>query len=304
MKRKSYLGLVSVMAVVFVMPAVCAAGCEEPAVIAQVTDNDTNDIDVKVWGTHAVWQSRDANEGDWEIFLYNGKKITPLTNNDTNDIRPQIYGRNVAWQGKTATGDDWEIFYYDGNTVTQLTDNATNDIKPQIRGGNIAWQGKDAAVGDWEIFLYNGQCVEQLTDNDFNDVYPQLSRKKVFWQAWDGSDWEIVTAAIPVPVSMTISPQTLNLKSQGRWISAKVRLGDSVQAAEVNIASVKLLGEVSWDRILVSEKPNTLTIKFSRSQVQALLTPGNQVITLSGETNDGAVFSASDRIKVIQPGKK
>jgi hypothetical protein len=301
MRQILYAGVVAFLAVVLAIPAVCPAECEEPA-IAQVTDNDTNDINVRVSGAYAVWQGRDTNEGDWEIFFYNGRKIIQLTDNNTNDINPQIYGRNVVWQGKNTNQGNWEIFYYDGNNVTQLTDNSTNDIKPQIRGGNVVWQGKDSDGGDWEIFLYNGECVQQLTNNDFNDINPQLSEKKVFWQAWDGNNWEIMTAAIAVPVRITISPRTLNLKSQGQWITAKVWLGDTVQAADVNIASIKLLGQVTLDRILVSEKPNTLIIKFSRSKTQALLEPGNQVITLTGETNDGTVFSASDKIKVIKPG--
>jgi hypothetical protein len=259
MKQILNAGVVAFLAVLLTMPKAGLAACEEP-VIKQLTDNDTNDTNIKVSGAHAVWQGKDSNGGDWEIFYYNGRAAIQVTDNNTNDIKPQIWGRNIVWQGRDPNG------------------------------------------GDWEIFFYNGVCTIQLSNNNFDDINPQLSGRKVFWQSWDGNDWEIATAAIPVPVKMTVSPQTLNLKSQGRWIMVKVWLGNSLDATDVDISSLRLLKQVPPDRVLVSEKPNTLTIKFIRSEVQALLEPGNQVITLTGELNDGTVFSASDEIKVIKPG--
>lgn len=227
-----------------------------------------------------------------------------LTNNDTDDTNIKVSGNNAVWVGQDPNADK-EIYFFNGNSVTKLTDNETNDIKPQIQGRKIVWQGRDPNGSDWEIFIYNGVCIQQLTDNNnVDDTNPRLSGTRIFWERHDGNDFEIMSAAVPKEVAIKVTPRTLNLKSKGKFINVQVLMNDSVKAADVNIASLILLDKVPPARVVVSAGRNTLMIKFGRAEVSALLAAGNSVeITLTGKLDDGTVFTASDRIRVINPGK-
>jgi len=260
MKQILYAGVVAVLAVVLAMPAVCPAACEEMA-IEQITDNDTNDINIKVSGKFAVWIGQDDD----------------------------------------ANGGDSEIYFFDGNSITKLTDNTTDDVNPRILGGSVVWQGKD---GDWEIFYYDGTCVRQITNNDLDDVSPRLTGTRIMWQGKDSSgDWEIFTSSIPMPLRMRISPQTINLKSKGKSITVRLILGSDLDAADVVVSSLRLAGQIPATMVRISTGSNILMAKFSRPEIQALLEPGNNVeITLTGQFTDGSTFTATDTVKVINPG--
>jgi hypothetical protein len=231
--------------------------------------------------------------------------LTPqqLTYNDSNDINPQVSGPYTAWQGDDPNGGDWEIFFYDSESIIRLTDNTSDDINPQLFGANVVWQGWDANDGDWEIFYYDGRATQQLTDDGYDDIRPKISSSLIVWESWDGNDWEISTAALPVPAGMKVAPQSLNLKSKGKWVTVHLRLRNGMTAAEVKRTSLKLMDQIPVDKVLGGESPNKLTLKFSRSALQALLTPGPEVeVYLTGELKDGTAIEASDTIKVIQPG--
>jgi hypothetical protein len=229
--------------------------------------------------------------------------IEQLTSGDIDNDGIAVSGTKAVWQGKEPNGGDWEIFYYDGNSVTQLTDNTTDDTKPRIHGKHVTWQGQDTNEGDWEIFYYNGRCIQQITDNNYDDQSPRISASRIFWKAKPGSDWQVFSAAFPVSVSMRVTPRTINLKSKGQTITVTLLLGDSVKAGDVVVSSLTLLGDVPPSKAIVNAASNKLILKFSRPEVQSLLSVGNAVeIKLTGKTQDGTFITATDTVKVIQPG--
>jgi hypothetical protein len=231
--------------------------------------------------------------------------IEQLTAGDVNNSNISIFGSRAVWQGKEPNGGPTQIFYFDGNDVTQITDGNTNNIRPQIYGSNIVWQGRDTNEGDWEIFWSNGQSIFQITDNNFNDINPRVSASRIFWKGLDGNDWQIFTAALPIGITMKVSPETINLKSRGQTILVAIWLGTNLKAIDVNISSLRLMDQVAPSKVVVSTGSNKLILKFDRQAVQSLLQVGNKVaITLTGKMNDGTVIMATDTVKVIQPGKK
>lgn len=78
--------------------------------LRQITDNDGDDINLKVSGTNIVWQSWDGE--DWEIWAYNAEAdiAEQLTDNNVDDINPCIDGNDVVWQGMESAEGDYEIF--------------------------------------------------------------------------------------------------------------------------------------------------------------------------------------------------
>ena len=105
---------------------------------------------------------------------------------------------------------------------------------------------------------------------------------------------------------LEVTPKTLNLGSQGRWITAEVELPEGYHPAEVKVESVLLEGAVSADY----SQGNTgnaghdggrgLSFRFDRSAVELLLSEGNHVpVVIAGEIADKAWFLGVDEIKVI-----
>jgi hypothetical protein len=229
-----------------------------------------------------------------------------LTDNDSDDVNPQVSGPYAVWEWDDPNeGGDWEIMFYDANDIIQLTDNIVDDINPQILGKKVVWQGVDPNDGDWEIFYYDGHSVQQLTNDPNDDINPKISDSLIIWESWDGNDWEIETALLPVPAGMKVTPQSLNLKSKGKWITVHLKLSEGMTASQVDKTSLLLMGEVPVDKVQKGEGARKLTLKFKRNAVQALLAPGPEVeIYLTGQMKDGTAIAASDMIKVINPGNK
>jgi hypothetical protein len=117
------------------------------------------------------------------------------------------------------------------------------------------------------------------------------------------------TVDIAMPAMIAISPNTLNLRSRGRWITAFIQLPADLDPRNILRSSLLLdgivpaaprpysFGDHSGDGI------RELMIKFSRSATQALLTPGTNTITITGDMVDGTSFIGSTTLRVINPGK-
>lgn len=94
-----------------------------------------------------------------------------------------------------------------------------------------------------------------------------------------------------------IDPDTLNLKSQGKWITAYLILPSGYKVEDVKIDTVRLQDalKVKWGEI----QNGSLMLKFSRSEMQSILPVGEADIAVTGELTDGTIFKAIDTIMVI-----
>ena len=103
-------------------------------------------------------------------------------------------------------------------------------------------------------------------------------------------------------VSLDIDPDTLNLKSRGRWITAYMR-AENASVHDIDVSTILLqdaLVPERWDF-----QGDILMLKFNRQELQSLLQIGDSIeIKLSGKWKDGESFEAYDYIRVINPGKK
>jgi hypothetical protein len=108
--------------------------------------------------------------------------------------------------------------------------------------------------------------------------------------------------SVPSKVTSTndIDPDTLNLKSKGRWITCYIDLPTGYDVNYINISTIMLEDTipVEWDDI----QGNTLMVKFDRSEVEDMLSPGTYNLKVTGEFTDGTKFEGfSDEIRVIDP---
>ncbi|EMR74129.1 hypothetical protein MCGE09_00157 [Thaumarchaeota archaeon SCGC AB-539-E09] len=104
-------------------------------------------------------------------------------------------------------------------------------------------------------------------------------------------------------LSVEIHPETLNLKSRGRWVTVYITPPEGYDADDVVIETVKLIVgdnelEAEWGNV----ENECMMVKFSRLDLQELLEPGESVeLVVTGELADGADFESSDTIRVIGP---
>ena len=111
----------------------------------------------------------------------------------------------------------------------------------------------------------------------------------------------------PVPATIDIDPNTLNLKSEGDIITAFIELPEGFDVSDIDPSSILLNGSVpaigpatigNYDLDGVPD----LMVKFDRVAVQEILDPGDGVeITITGQI-DGTDFVGTDTIKVIDVG--
>ncbi len=101
-------------------------------------------------------------------------------------------------------------------------------------------------------------------------------------------------------VSLDIDPDTLNLKSKGRWIAAYLSTNASVH--DIDISSILLQDALAPERY--DYQDDTLMLKFDRQALIAILEVGDSVeIKMTGKWGDGSDFEAYDWIRVIDQGK-
>ena len=185
-----------------------------------LTKGFTQEASFQVAGDYVVWQGRDRDTDDWEIYLFDGTydanddpNIIQLTDNDTDDTAPFVVqtedGAHIVWThlDALAQGGDTEIYFgeYDFSqktaTVTPITDNIYDDRDPQASDSIIAWWGAEGSIMDSEIFLYDIQAAKadpdgyeylNLSDNEEDDYSPQVSGDMVVWTGERSFTHEII----------------------------------------------------------------------------------------------------------------
>lgn len=111
----------------------------------------------------------------------------------------------------------------------------------------------------------------------------------------------------PITAQVNITPDTLNLKSGGKWITCRIQLPAGYKPADIDVATV-LVGTVVTQK--AGAKGKALLVKFSRASlityIQSLgvTPPVDVVLTVTGSLKNGTPFSGTDMIRVINPGKK
>ncbi|MFB2768290.1 choice-of-anchor X domain-containing protein [Pelatocladus sp. BLCC-F211] len=132
----------------------------------------------------------------------------------------------------------------------------------------------------------------------------------------EASTTAVVTDVPDFVVATTeFGPETINLKSQGRFVTAYIELPPPFAPANINVSSVKItaIDGVSISPIKAESSPTEvgdfdndgvpdLMVKFNRSALQAVLSPGMRKITVEGSI-DNRLFVGERSVGVIQPGK-
>lgn len=182
-----------------------------------------------------------------------------------------------------------------------------------------------AADGVWEILKDGSNFSLWYNGTLIGDVYniPEIANKDLYFIAdarryagWETvyvklDSVEIYEAEAIIPATIDIDPDTLNLKSNGKWVTAYIELPEGYNVNDIDVSTILLEDVISAELqpTEVGDHDNDeiadLMVKFDRSDVQAILEPADEVeLTVTGELTDGIPFKGSNTIQVIKKGKK
>jgi len=203
------------------------------------------------------------------------------------------------------------IWKYDGVSLTELYSNISYEASPgnwmQVNLDDVEWNpdGNYALIagGYGRVYKYDeSELVELNTDT-----------REFLWDIdWrpDGEYALIVggTSVLRYPSSsenmieaiIDIDPDTLNLGSKGRWITCYITLPEGYDVNDINISTILLEDKIpaEWGDI----QGDILMVKFDRSEVEDMLSPGTYNLKVTGDLTDGTSFKGySDEIRVIEP---
>jgi hypothetical protein len=146
----------------------------------------------------------------------------------------------------------------------------------------------------------------------------------IFWHQ-SGRNYMIrayVTPTLIITASVDIHPQTLNLRSKGKWITAYIELPESYDVSNINVSTIMLNDTIPVEPkpIAIGDYDNDtvpdLMVKFDRQQVIKYIMANVDMsrlyeerfmtitLTVTGKLKTGTPFQGSDTVKIILPMPK
>ena len=105
--------------------------------------------------------------------------------------------------------------------------------------------------------------------------------------------------SVIIAADFDIGRDTLSLKSNAKWITCYIRFPAGYNLADIDPESILLNGVVTPNKCRVHKAKQMMIVRFYRSEVQAIVEPGEVELTVSGELTDGTKFEGADTITVI-----
>lgn len=139
-----------------------------------------------------------------------------------------------------------------------------------------------------------------------------------YWAQWDNI--RLVEGPKTIQADIVLNPNTLNLDSNGQWITCYIELETGFAPDGIDGASVTLgdsvpawMGDQGWATPEANyanlsdfddDGVNERMVKFDRSAVQALVQPPEATVTVKGKMFGGRPFEGAGTIRVIGKGPK
>jgi len=150
---------------------------------------------------------------------------------------------------------------------------------------------------DWGTLSAGGEGVILKIDNNGDGFFEQMA---IADNELSSDEFALQTETV-----VDFDPDTLNLKSKGKFVTVYIELPEDIDASEIDLFSLALNELVSplpkpieigdYD----SDGTNDLMVKFNLQEIMEVLEPGEQIIDLTGRLWDGRPIAGFDFIRVI-----
>ena len=114
-------------------------------------------------------------------------------------------------------------------------------------------------------------------------------------------------AVPPIAIAFDFTPGTLNLASQGSWVTGYLEPPSHFAASDIDVASIRLNGTVPVDPAAPTALGDhdasgvaDLMVKFKQADVELILSEGDQVPVIVTGTLGSQSFTGTDHIRVIR----
>jgi peptidoglycan/xylan/chitin deacetylase (PgdA/CDA1 family) len=231
-----------------------------------------------------IYVSQGLNQSEWvkesiDLSGYTGNIVLIKFEFDTRD---SLYNYYEGWYI-----DD--VIISGGGTVDWLSESPTSGtVNPaEQKEITITIDATNLEPGEYVAYL-----IINSNDLDEGTIYLPVN----------------LTVIIPtiIPTTIDCDPDTLNLKSKGKWVTAYIELPANYDVNEIDLESIRLDNQIPIELkpIGIDDYDNNgvldLMVKFNRLAVQNILDVGDEVkITISGKLTDGKLFEGFDVIRVI-----
>jgi len=108
----------------------------------------------------------------------------------------------------------------------------------------------------------------------------------------------------PIFAEARIVPRTINLSNKGKWITCYIWPPEDYDVADIDPNTVLLQDEIKAEQLSVNEQQQVAIARFSREQVQAILSIGQVELSITGLLTDETAFEATDVIRVIDKASR
>jgi len=202
-----------------------------------------------------------------------------------NSIRFMVHGSEHIWAPIPS--------FYEWHHVEGVWDGSS--VKLYINASEV-----DSASFVGPI-LYDGNPVLIGADDNNDDDIPD--------GVWNGIiDEVVIRGQTELQAAIDINPDTLNLKSKGKWITCYIGLFEGYAVGDIDVDSILLEGLLEVQHSEVQD--SVLMVKFDRQDIiwyiedaLEIEPPADVSLVVTGELTDGTPFEGTDTIRVINPGK-
>ena len=176
---------------------------------------------------------------------------------------------------------EYDVYAYDpdGDTITYSLLEGPSGMNIDQTTGLITWMPDSTQVGNYII------RVEALDDKG-------------------GTDSQEFTLIVNLNIGLDIDPDTLNLNSKGKWITAYIELPEGHSIQDVDLEEPILL-EDTINNQQAEIQDNKLMVKFNRQELismiesMGLTLPTDVELKVTGKLNNETQFKGTDTIRVI-----
>lgn len=169
------------------------------------------------------------------------------------------------------------------------------------------------AEGGYRLHRFVNTTWEKLPNQDINTTENYITAPIT-----SVSFFAILIPIPLIPATVDLNPDTLNLKSQGKFVTLYIEFPEGFDVRDIDVSTVKIskIDEEEITPIFAEARPieigdydedriPDLMVKFDRGSLQELLSPAVEVeITVEGNLkDDGIPFKGADTIRVVEPGR-